>query len=137
MAHIPFGYRIERGVARVHPREKQQLEALYTAFIHGGTYAESLERSGIERSLSSARRLLENETYRGTDFYPRLLEDSLIDAAKAEIAKREVPHRSGWKSRERIFVKTEFALPLPPAPIPEENMLEYISRLYASLTAIS
>ena len=136
MAHIPFGHRIERGAALIHPHEKRQLETLYTAFIHGGTYADSLELSGIQRSVSSARRLLANETYRGTDFYPRLLDDSLIDAAKAEIARREVPHRSGWKRRERVSVDTDFIPPHPPPPIQGEGILEYISRLYSSITVI-
>ena len=137
MAYIPYGYRIRDGMAQIDTREQKQLEILYEAFSHGETYKDSLIKSEIPKSLSGIRAVIRDRTYRGTAFYPRMLDDALIEAADRELERRaESGHRRGRKKRQAAGVWTSFTFPASPLRRKQgESRPDYMARIYASVTA--
>ena len=62
--------------------------------------------------------MLMNETYLGTDYYPKLIEKEVFDQARAEMKKRgaHLIGRAGRKDKEAVAVQTEFLLSSPSFP---------------------
>lgn len=136
MAYIPYGYQIQNGKALINIREQHKVEVLYQAFSQGATLKECLLASGIERSLCGIRAILRDRTYLGTDFYPRMLDVSLIQAVDHELEVRAAStrgHRRGRKRRQSAVVRTEFRLGTGPARRSGETAMEYASRLYGAV----
>ncbi|MBV1757994.1 MAG: recombinase family protein [Dethiosulfatibacter sp.] len=88
MAHTPLGYRIVNGKAVVDGEKAKQLHALFKAYIAGLALKASAESAGIMVTHSSIGRMLRNEKYLGTDFYPPIIEKATFEAAELERMKR-------------------------------------------------
>lgn len=88
MAHTPFGYRIVNGKAVVDGEKAKQLHALFEAYIAGLALKASAESVGIMVTHSSVGRILRNEKYLGTVFYPPIIDKATFEAAESERMKR-------------------------------------------------
>ncbi|MBO5569704.1 MAG: hypothetical protein J6A79_12335 [Clostridia bacterium] len=108
---IPYGYKIENGVAVPHPEESRKLQQLFAYYVYYNcSLREAVKSAGIEMSPTSCRNMLENEIYLGTDYYPRLIQPGLMARAKARAAERGQNYSRERESEYRpIPVKTKFA----------------------------
>ena len=108
MAHIPYGYEIVNGDAKIIADEQANIIRLYETFISGASYRLCREASGIPRTEKGCRAILCDRTYLGTDFYPQLLDTDLFRLAQAEFAQRPKGH-GGRKKRKTIPIQTVFS----------------------------
>lgn len=84
MTHIPYGYRIENAVAIPDEVEAQQIRDLYEEYIKSGSMIAAAKLVGIKKTHSMVGRMLQNEVYLGTDFYPRLIDDETFAKAQEQ-----------------------------------------------------
>ena len=107
MAHIPYGYEIVNGDAKIIADEQANIIRLYETFISGASYRLCREASGIPRTEKGCRAILCDRTYLGTDFYPPLLDTELFQLAQAEFARRP-KNPGGRKKRKPLPIQTTF-----------------------------
>ncbi|GKU31437.1 recombinase [Clostridium folliculivorans] len=88
MAHIPYGYHILNGRAVVDEEKAEQLNALFKAYVAGAALRAAAESVGIMLSHSSIGKLLRNQKYLGTGFYPQIIDKATFEAAEVERMKR-------------------------------------------------
>lgn len=88
MAHTPYGYQIINGKAVVDEEKANQLKVLFETYIEGASFKVAAEIVGIMLSHSSIGKLLRNEKYLGTDFYPAIIDKVVFEAAEVERMKR-------------------------------------------------
>lgn len=88
MTHIPFGYQIENGHAVIDEIAAKQLSTLFEEYIAGAALATAATTAGISATHSVIGRMLRNEKYLGTDFYPAIIDKELFEAAGVERMKR-------------------------------------------------
>ena len=115
---IPYGYEIRNGLAYPHPINAWKLRDFFSYYIGGLPVLKSLRNAGVKCSESGGRLMLMNETYLGTDFYPKLIEKEVFEQARAEMKKRgaHLIGRAGRKDKEAVAVQTEFLLSSPSFP---------------------
>jgi predicted RNA-binding Zn-ribbon protein involved in translation (DUF1610 family) len=101
---IPFGYRVELGVAVLHSDEASIVIEIYKSYINGNSYkAIAVALTGRAVSFSSGKnewnknmvkRILEDQRYLGDNQYPKLLDAELFGKARhilgTKIAKQNV-----------------------------------------------
>lgn len=88
MAHTPYGYLIIEGKAIADEEKAKQLNALFKAYVAGAGLKEAAKSVGIMLSHSSVGKLLRNEKYLGTSFYPQIIDKAIFEAAEVERMKR-------------------------------------------------
>ena len=99
---IPYGYRIENGAAIPHPEESEKLQRFFTFYLDGCSIREAAKAAGIERTGTTCRNMLTNETYLGTDFYPRLIQPDVMKKAKARAEERGQSYSREREARYRV-----------------------------------
>ena len=110
MGHIPYGYRIENGVAKIDEDAAAKIRRLYENYLSGMPLRTAAEKAGIGTYHASAKRLMTNQHYLGDEFYPPIIDAETYTRAKEEIAKRAAAlGRENKIKKERVFiVPTQF-----------------------------
>ena len=98
MMTIPYGYRIEDERAIPDEVDAERVKNLYTEFVACGSMRAAAKTAGIEKTHSMVGRILKNETYLGTEFYPQLIDTELFQ--KAQEVREENAAKQG-RIRER------------------------------------
>lgn len=98
--YIPYGYVMENGAATVHAEEAEIIRRIYQQYAQGLSYkaiAQALSEEGIRYmpdkphwNKNMVARILQNQSYLGTDKYPSIIEAALSQAAKK--AKKPYTH---------------------------------------------
>lgn len=91
MAHIPYGYRIERGRASPEPGQAEKLNAFIGAYLKGLSVKEAKKASGIELSVRSIMDYLRAGTYAGTEYYPAIVPEGTKERILEELERRTHP----------------------------------------------
>lgn len=86
--HIPYGYRIENGVAMVDEEEANKIRNLYAGYLSGLGYSQAAKQAGLQIFHGTAKRIMQNTHYLGDDFYPAIIDRETFDAAEKERLKR-------------------------------------------------
>ena len=110
MAHIPFGYRIVSGKARVHPGQAEQYRRFVNYYLHGASIRDACAAAGIEVSYATARRMLTSPVYTGTEYYPAILTKETAEDILEETERRTMPATTGCADPipvERSFIIRE------------------------------
>lgn len=81
MTHVPYGYRIEDGVAYFN-EDAAAIKRLFDEFLKCKSMRAAAVAAGINKTHSVIGRIIKNEIYLGTDFYPQLIDDETF--AKAQ-----------------------------------------------------
>ena len=87
--HLPFGYKIENGIAVVCEEEADQLRKMYEGYLGGRCIKEAASQVGQSRTHASVKRMLQNPHYLGDDFYPAIIDRETFDAFETERIRRE------------------------------------------------
>lgn len=112
MGHIPFGYRIENGIAVVDEKTAVKLKMLYTNYLSGMALVKAAKEAGIDTYHGTVSKMLANRRYLGDSFYPQVIDEETFHAAQAERKKRaRFLGRDHFVSVPPIFeVPTEFSV---------------------------
>jgi len=88
MAHTPFGYRIENGVAVVDELTAEQVQALYQSYLSGDSLRTVANKVGIDAFHAGVGRILKNHHYLGDDYYPAIIDPDTFAAVQEERIRR-------------------------------------------------
>lgn len=70
-----FGYQIKNGKAYVDKEKAAKVKKLYDGYINGLALRTAALDAGIDTFHGSAGRMLNNEKYLGTDYYPAIIDE--------------------------------------------------------------
>lgn len=102
MEHIPYGYRIENGVAVIDERSAEQVQRMFENYLNGDSLIKAAENSGIKGNHGSIKLMLQNRRYLGDGFYPPIISEETFNAAAEERENRaERLGRNGYIRQER------------------------------------
>jgi hypothetical protein len=107
MTHVPYGYRIENGRARINEEEAERVLALYFSFLSGKTMKEAAEIAGIRKTHSMFPRLLKDKHYIGDDYYPRIIEPDMFQ--KVQLAREKRKRKRSVRAVPRAKIHQAFA----------------------------
>jgi hypothetical protein len=88
MAHTPYGYRIENGIAVIDEEKAEKVRNLYRGYLSGLSLSVAAKTAGIDAYHGTAGRMLRNERYLGDDYYPAIIDKETYEKAEAERLKR-------------------------------------------------
>ena len=110
MGHTPYGYRIENGNAVIEPKEAEAVVKMCEGYLGGLSLKAAAETAGIVATHCQAKRMMQNEKYLGTDYYPAILTSELMEKVKAELECRATKLGRDYiqNPRERKKPLTEF-----------------------------
>lgn len=91
MAHIPYGYRIERGKAVSDPEQKEKLNVFLSLYLRGLSVEKARSASGIKLTKSALLDYMRAGTFAGTDYYPPIVPEEMREQIHAELEKRSHP----------------------------------------------
>ena len=83
MRVIPFGYRIENGIAVVDEEQAAVVRELFNGYISGLALMNAAEKAGMKLYHGSAGRMLRNTKYLGDGYYPPIIDQETFDQAEA------------------------------------------------------
>lgn len=95
---IPFGYTVQGGITRPHPREAEAVRHIFGQYLAGASLlaiAEDMTRQGPRYhqhtpawNKNMVKRVLENARYTGAEDYPPLVSDADFTAAQRQRTNR-------------------------------------------------
>lgn len=136
MAHIPYGYKIVRGLAEIDPEQSEKVKLLFKNYLSGMSVRTAKDATGIQRGTMTVRHILQNPVYTGSDpYYPAIIDQETFDAAEKVRAERlEALGGSHARTKPRPAepVKTKFRL----EEIPEKDSddpAQMVAELYGSI----
>jgi len=88
MAHIPYGYRIEKGRAVFEETKTEQVKRLFAEYVSGSSLVSAGKKTGIGSSHASLGRMIDNGVYMGDDFYPAIVSKEMWNKAREERKRR-------------------------------------------------
>lgn len=136
MAHIPYGYKIERGLAIVIDEQAVRIRSLYHAFLEGLSIDAAGKQAGIPLSRSAIGKILANPVYLGDGYYPQLIEETLFDKVQEERAARASSASPAARSRAPAAVPVQTSFHLRSLPRKEGDPVADAHNLYKSIEAM-
>lgn len=113
MGHIPYGYKIENGLAVVDEKEAAVVRNFFDYYISGLALMAAAEKAGLKLYHGSAGRMLRNVKYLGDDYYPSIIGQEIF--YKAEEVRMSRAKSLGrvreLKGEQKIEFPTRFIMP--------------------------
>ena len=107
MGHTPYGYKIVNGSAVIDEIEGAAVRKLYEGYLGGLSLQAAADEAGIPVNHCQAKRMMLNRKYLGTDYYPALITEDIMEQVKAELTRRA-------GKLGRVFEPKEQDLPIVP-----------------------
>lgn len=110
MGHTPYGYKIVNGRAVIDEEKGEAVRKLYEGYLSGLSLQASADEAGIAINHCQAKRMLLNKKYLGTDYYPRLITEELMEKVKTELARRagKIVRNNKLKEPDKQVIPTKF-----------------------------
>ena len=86
--HIPYGYRIENGVAVIDEEQGAKVRKLCEGYLSGMSLPAAADAAGVGVSHASAMRMMMNRHYLGDEFYPQIITPEIRKAVEEERQRR-------------------------------------------------
>lgn len=86
--HIPYGYKIENGVAVIEENQANQVRAVFHGYLSGLSLTSAANAAGLSMKHPSVRNMLRNRHYLGDDFYPAIIDHETFVRAEEEMSHR-------------------------------------------------
>ena len=93
--HIPYGYRIENGVAVIDEGQAEQVRTLFSGYLSGLALVLAAEAAGLTLFHGGAKRMLQNEHYLGDDFYPAIIDSETFSKVATAVPEHWEESGSG------------------------------------------
>jgi hypothetical protein len=90
MKHIPYGYKIVDGKAKVDEKNAKQVKMLFTRFLEGDSLATASKSCVLNLTHSQVGRMLEKKVYCGDGFYPSIISTEVFEQVQEERLKRAI-----------------------------------------------
>lgn len=97
MTHTPYGYKIENAQAVIDEPVAEKVKILFTEFLKCGSMRAAAITAEIDKTHSVIGRILKNEVYLGTDYYPQIIDKDLFD---------KVQHKRNTNARSQNRIRT-------------------------------
>lgn len=112
MNHIPYGYRIENGLAVIDEQSAEQVRSLFDAYLSGDSLIDAAQKAGLHMTHSQIGRMLTNPRYLGDGYYPAIIDPDTFAATGAERAGRAEKLGRVWEPKEEkeVVYPTAFRL---------------------------
>lgn len=107
MGHTPYGYKIVNGMAVIDEIEGAAVRKLYEGYLSGLGLQAAADEAGIPVNHCQAKRMMLNKKYLGTDYYPALVSEDIMEQVKTELTRRA-------GKLGRVFEPKEQDLPIVP-----------------------
>ena len=107
MGHTPYGYKIVNGMAVIDEIEGAAVRKLYEGYLSGLGLQAAADEAGIAVNHCQAKRMMLNKKYLGTDYYPALVSEDIMEQVKTELTRRA-------GKLGRVFEPKEQDLPIVP-----------------------
>ena len=107
MGHTPYGYKIVNGRAVIDEIEGAAVRKLYEGYLGGLGLQAAADEAGIPVNHCQAKRMMLNKKYLGTDYYPALVSEDIMEQVKTELTRRA-------GKLGRVFEPKEQDLPIVP-----------------------
>ena len=88
MAHIPYGYKIEKGIAVIDEEKAEKIRNLYKGYLSGHSLSIAAKTAGIDVYHGTAGSMLRNKYYLGDEYYPAIIDEETYEKAENERLKR-------------------------------------------------
>ena len=88
MKLLPYGYRLENGVAIIDDNMADAVKQFFSNYLAGMGLTAAAKKAGFTPYHGSAKRILQNRHYLGDAFYPAILDEKTFDQASAMLIKR-------------------------------------------------
>jgi len=114
MRNIPYGYKIVGGKAVINEAEAEGLKKICENYLSGMSFITAAADVGLEMKHGTVKKILFHKRYLGTDFYPAILTEALVESMEAERMKRVKAYgRANKKGRPRVEPRTftQFSIP--------------------------
>lgn len=110
--HVPYGYKIEDGVAVIDEPIAETIRALFQNFIECKSMMAAAKAAKIEKTHSVIGRIIKNKVYIGTDYYPQMIDEETFykaqDVRNNNARSQKRLHR--YKEKEQPAGTLEFRL---------------------------
>ncbi len=113
MGHIPYGYRIENGMAVIDEKQVEQVRGLFEGYISGLTLTAAAEKAGLKLFHGSAGRMLRNRKYLGDDYYLAIVDRVTFSKAEDERLKRAKALGRVYETIEPIKAENPMSFTIP------------------------
>ena len=112
MSHVPYGYLIENGEAKVDERAAQTIRDLFAAFIECKSMSAAATMIGLNKAHATIGRILKNKIYIGTDFYPQIVDEGTFRKVNELRMKNAIEQNRIKDVQAEVFIKidTQFCL---------------------------
>ena len=110
MGHTPYGYKIVNGRAFIDEEKGEAVRKLYEGYLSGLGLQAAADEAGIDINHCQAKRMMLNKKYLGTDYYPALITEDMMEQVKEELAKRagQLGRVYEPKEQEKRSIPTKF-----------------------------
>ena len=115
MPHIPYGYKIENGIAVVDQEAAARVKELYLIYLSGLSLSNAAKEAGIKGYHASIARILTNKRYLGDDHYPKIIDEDTFEKAEAERFRRAkmLGRIREPSTKEKSLKRYRFSMPRP------------------------
>ncbi len=110
MRSIPFGYRIINGTAEIDEKEGAAIQKAFDMYLSGKALSTIGKELGINKYHAGVAKILENQKYLGTDFYPAIVEKELFDKVQQARAASRKKHARPGRIHQDAQVNTTFKM---------------------------
>ena len=112
MNTVPFGYRIEKGVAVIDQQEASQLRRIYKNYLSGMGLRRAAKEAGIDLHHGKVKRLLTAPHYLGDDFFPPIIDEETFHQVQVEMSTRSGSLKGSNRDSLRMEIRpcTHFSL---------------------------
>ena len=82
MRSIPFGYRVENGMAVIDEEEGAKVRQAFQLYLAGRSLRSISKELCIGRGHGGISKILEDKKYLGTSYYPPIIEKELFEGVR-------------------------------------------------------
>jgi len=112
MRHLPFGYKIENGKAKIDEVTSEQVRKIFRSYLEGYSLLKIAKKTGAKASHPSISLILRNRRYLGDGFYPPLIDPEIFAAVESERTQRaeKLKKHKISPNRKQVLFPTNFRL---------------------------
>ena len=112
MSHVPFGYKIENGKAKIDEVTSVQVRKIFQLYLEGDSLLTIAKKTGAKASHPGIGHILRNRRYLGDGFYPPLIDPEIFAAVESERTQRaeKLKKHKISPNRKQVLFPTSFRL---------------------------
>ena len=112
MSHVPFGYKIENGKAKIDEVTSEQVRKIFQFYLEGDSLLTIAKKTRAKASHPCIGQILSNRKYLGDAFYPPLIDPEVFEKVESERAQRaeKLKKHKISPNKKQVLFPTSFRL---------------------------